>query len=85
MTEAGEFAEIYSLEVVEMPTNQDMIRDDKHDEVYRTDREKYDAIILQIIGVQQAQTTGLSRHDIDRKIRRIGRASQKAKNKTQQF
>ena len=48
-TEAGEFAEIYSLEVVEMPTNQDMIRDDKHDEVYRTNREKYDSIILQIM------------------------------------
>ena len=49
VTEAGEFAEIYSLEVVEMPTNQDMIRDDKHDEVYRSNREKYDAIILQIM------------------------------------
>jgi preprotein translocase subunit SecA len=48
-TEAGEFAEIYSLEVVEMPTNQDMVRDDTHDEVYRTNREKYDAIILQIL------------------------------------
>ena len=49
ITEAGEFAEIYGLEVVEMPTNKEMIRDDMHDEVYRTNREKYDAIILQIL------------------------------------
>jgi preprotein translocase subunit SecA len=45
MTEASEFAEIYKLEVVEIPTNRDMIRKDADDEVYRTAREKYDAII----------------------------------------
>ncbi|MBL4721270.1 MAG: preprotein translocase subunit SecA [Alphaproteobacteria bacterium] len=48
LTEAGEFMEIYDLDVVEMPTNQDMIRDDAHDEVYRSNREKYDAIVKQI-------------------------------------
>jgi preprotein translocase subunit SecA len=47
-TEAGEFAEIYTLEVVEIPTNQEMIRADGDDEVYRTKKEKYDAIIEQI-------------------------------------
>jgi preprotein translocase subunit SecA len=45
MTEAGEFSEIYKLEVVEVPTNMDMIRKDADDEVYRTAREKYDAIL----------------------------------------
>jgi preprotein translocase subunit SecA len=45
MTEAGEFAEIYSLEVVEIPTNLECVRDDMDDEVYRTEGEKYDAII----------------------------------------
>lgn len=45
MTEAGEFAEIYGLEVVEVPTNKPMVRKDQDDEVYRTAREKYDAII----------------------------------------
>ncbi|HYE48690.1 MAG TPA: SEC-C metal-binding domain-containing protein, partial [Azospirillaceae bacterium] len=45
MTEASEFAEIYGLEVVEMPTNRPVQRVDHDDEVYRTAREKYDAII----------------------------------------
>ncbi len=47
-TEAGEFAEIYGLEVIEIPTNRNMIRDDQDDEVYRSKREKFDAILTQI-------------------------------------
>ena len=45
VTEAGEFAEIYKLEVTEIPTNQPMIRDDSDDEVYRTGTEKFSAVI----------------------------------------
>jgi preprotein translocase subunit SecA len=45
LTEAGEFGDIYGLEVIEVPTNQPMIRIDHHDEVYRTAAEKYGAII----------------------------------------
>ena len=45
MTESAEFAEIYQLEVVDMPTNNPMIRDDHNDEVYRTLAEKHNAII----------------------------------------
>ena len=45
MTEAGEFAEIYKLEVVDIPTNVPCIRVDDDDEVYRTVGEKYDAIV----------------------------------------
>ena len=45
MTEAGEFANIYSLEVIEIPTNEVCIRADNDDEVYRTAGEKYNAII----------------------------------------
>jgi preprotein translocase subunit SecA len=44
MTEASEFGEIYSLEVVDIPTNNPVKRQDEDDEVYRTAREKYDAI-----------------------------------------
>jgi preprotein translocase subunit SecA len=44
MTEAPEFAEIYKLEVVEIPTNVDVKRKDHDDEVYRTAREKAKAI-----------------------------------------
>ncbi|WP_232629552.1 preprotein translocase subunit SecA [Methylobacterium sp. Leaf118] len=47
-TEADEFAEIYKLEVVEIPTNKDIERVDEDDEVYRTVEEKYEAIIKEI-------------------------------------
>jgi preprotein translocase subunit SecA len=47
-TEAPEFADIYKLNVVEIPTNLAVQRIDENDEVYRTAREKYEAIILQI-------------------------------------
>ena len=48
MTEASEFAEIYKLDVVEIPTNRSMIRIDNDDEVYRTGPEKAAAIAAQI-------------------------------------
>ncbi len=44
MTESAEFAEIYKLEVVDIPTHRPMVRDDQNDEVYRTLEEKYNAI-----------------------------------------
>ncbi len=47
-TEAGEFWTIYKLEVVAIPTNRDMVRDDREDLVYKTKREKYNAVIDQI-------------------------------------
>ncbi|MBK8175868.1 MAG: preprotein translocase subunit SecA [Rhodospirillales bacterium] len=48
MTEAGEFSEIYKLDVVDMPTNVPCIRKDNDDEVYRTAAEKNEAIIAMI-------------------------------------
>ncbi|MBI4274847.1 MAG: preprotein translocase subunit SecA [Rhizobiales bacterium] len=45
LTEADEFLDIYGLEVIEVPTNMPLIRDDQDDEVYRTAAEKYRAII----------------------------------------
>ncbi|HXJ09401.1 MAG TPA: preprotein translocase subunit SecA, partial [Burkholderiales bacterium] len=47
-TEAYEFQEIYGLEVVVIPTNEPMIRDDRLDQVYRTGKEKYQAVINDI-------------------------------------
>ena len=44
-TEASEFQQIYGLEVVVIPTHRDMIRDDQPDLVYRTTKEKFEAII----------------------------------------
>jgi len=54
-TEADEFMDIYGLDVVEVPTNMDMIRADEDDEVYRTAQEKYRAIIALI---KEARTRG---------------------------
>jgi preprotein translocase subunit SecA len=48
MTEADEFGEIYKLDVVEIPTNVECIRNDEDDEVYRTAAEKYEAVALLI-------------------------------------
>ncbi|MBZ9777694.1 preprotein translocase subunit SecA [Psychroflexus sp. CAK8W] len=48
MTEAGEFLEIYNLDVMEIPTNKPIARDDKQDKVYKTKREKYNAIIEEV-------------------------------------
>ena len=47
-TEASEFWNIYKLDVVVIPTNRPIIRDDKDDLIYRTKREKYAAVIEQI-------------------------------------
>ncbi len=47
-TEAEEFAEIYGLNVVEIPTNEKMIRDDQNDKVYLTEKEKYKAVVKEI-------------------------------------
>src|SRR5579862_9706756 len=47
-TEADEFMDIYNLEVLEIPTNKDMVRLDDDDEVYRTGAEKYRAVIALI-------------------------------------
>jgi preprotein translocase subunit SecA len=49
ITEEGEFWEIYKLDVVEIPTNRDLLRDDKEDLVYKTTREKYNAVIDEIV------------------------------------
>jgi preprotein translocase subunit SecA len=46
-TEENEFFQIYKLEVAVIPTNRPMVRDDRHDLVYKTRREKYNAIVLE--------------------------------------
>ena len=48
-TEAGEFWDIYKLDVVEIPTNRPVIRNDQDDRVYKTAREKYKAVIEEIV------------------------------------
>ena len=45
MTEEAEFEEIYKLDVIEIPTNKPMIRDDHHDIIYKNENAKYRAVI----------------------------------------
>ena len=53
-TEAGEFWDIYKLDVVEIPTNRPILRDDMNDRVYKTKREKYKAVIEEIESMVKA-------------------------------
>ncbi len=52
-TEAGEFWDIYKLDVVEIPTNRPVIRNDQDDRVYKTAREKYNAVIEEIVKMRE--------------------------------
>ncbi|MBU2950120.1 preprotein translocase subunit SecA [Tamlana agarivorans] len=54
VTEAGEFWEIYKLDVVEIPTNRPIARDDRDDLVFKTKREKYNAVIDEVTKLSQA-------------------------------
>ena len=53
-TEAGEFWNIYKLDVVEIPTNKPVIRKDMEDRVYKTQREKYRAVIEEVVKMRKA-------------------------------
>ncbi|MDX5483087.1 MAG: preprotein translocase subunit SecA [Hymenobacteraceae bacterium] len=53
-TEAGEFWDIYKLDVVVIPTNRPIARKDEHDKVYKTTREKYNAVADEIVQLTQA-------------------------------
>lgn len=53
-TEAGELWNIYKLDVVVIPTNKPVIRDDKEDIIYKTKREKYNAVINEILKLNRA-------------------------------
>lgn len=54
VTEAGEFWEIYELDVVEIPTNRPIARDDRDDLVYKTKREKYNGVIEEVTKLSKA-------------------------------
>jgi preprotein translocase subunit SecA len=54
VTEAGELWEIYKLDVVEIPTNRPIAREDKEDKIYKTKREKYNAVIEEVTELSKA-------------------------------
>lgn len=53
-TEAGEFWDIYKLDVVVIPTNKPIARNDMNDRIYKTKREKYSAVIEEIVSLVEA-------------------------------
>lgn len=74
MTEAQEFREIYKLDVLEIPTHRPCQRVDANDEVYMTEREKYNAIVKEIIAVHEKGRPiliGTESVDISEKLSRI--------------
>jgi len=54
ITEAGEFWEIYKLDVVEIPTNRQIARQDREDKIYRSIREKFNAVIDDVVELSEA-------------------------------
>ena len=54
VTEAGELWEIYKLDVIEIPTNQKISRKDENDVIYKTRREKYNAVIDEVSSLAEA-------------------------------
>lgn len=54
VTEAGELWQIYKLDVVEIPTNRPMVREDKEDFIYKTTREKFNAVIEDVTELSKA-------------------------------
>lgn len=73
-TEAGELWEIYKLDVVVIPTNRPIIREDKEDLVYKTAREKYNAVIDDIVSISKAGRpilVGTTSVDVSEKLSRM--------------
>ena len=73
-TEAAEFYDIYKLDVVVIPTNKPMIRDDDDDQVYKTKREKYNAVIEEIESMRNIQRpvlVGTTSVDVSETISRM--------------
>ncbi|MEO1627156.1 MAG: preprotein translocase subunit SecA [Bacteroidota bacterium] len=73
-TEAGEFWEIYKLDVVVIPTNRPIVRDDREDKVFKTSREKFNAVIDEIVDLSNAGRpvlVGTTSVDVSEKLSRM--------------
>ena len=67
-TEAPEFDKIYKLEVLAIPTNRPLIRVENPDVVYRTEREKFEAVLERDQGAQRSAAARAGGHDLDREV-----------------
>ncbi len=73
-TEAGEFWEIYKLDVVVIPTNKPIVRDDREDLVFKTEKEKFNAVVEEIVSLSEAGRpvlVGTTSVDYSEKLSRI--------------
>ncbi|MFB6217098.1 MAG: helicase-related protein, partial [Candidatus Aenigmatarchaeota archaeon] len=73
-TEAGEFMEIYGLDVVVVPTHMEVIRDDRDDMVFKTKREKYNAVIDEVerlVGQGRPVLVGTTSVDVSELLSRM--------------
>ena len=68
-TEAGEFAGTYALPVVPIPTNKEMIRDDKPDLVFKTEEAKFNAVVDDIVERNELGQPMLDRHCLGGEVR----------------
>ena len=68
MTEEAEFNDIYGLCAVEIPTNRPVQRQDEHDVIYRTEKEKYKAIIDIDFGMPPKRPADSGGYNFNRKI-----------------
>src|SRR5690554_7263238 len=78
VTEAGELWEISKLDVVEIPTNRPIARHDREDKIYKTKREKYNAVIEEVVALSNAGRPvliGTTSVEISELLSKIGRAS----------
>ena len=64
LTEATEFMKIYDLQVVEVPTNRPMVRQDRNDLIYKTKEGKWNAVANEIAGRHETRPAGARRHDL---------------------
>ena len=70
-TEAGEFWDIYKLDVVVIPTNRPIARIDMNDRVYKTKREKYKAVIEEIEKIGTGRPSGTGWYYFGRNLRNV--------------
>lgn len=76
ITEAGEFKQIYKMDVLQIPTHRKCIRTDFNDEIYMTEREKYNAILKEVMDIHaqgRPILIGTESVDISEKLSRIFR------------
>ena len=78
LTEATEFMKIYKLPVVEIPTNQPMVRADHNDQIYKTKEGKWSAVVQRDQGAPRERPAGARRHDLGRGLRAALRAADEA-------